>query len=151
MPNIKKIVCTVDLAEHSTAVASYAKEFAQKFDAEVLVLYVAPALTQYVAGFHIPDSSVDSFVGEIVSGAEANMKKFVNEHFSGVKVSSSVATGYAAEKILEIAEKAKADLIIMGTHGRLGINRIIFGSVAEKIVKTSTIPVLTIRPQKDSK
>ncbi|MBO4313737.1 MAG: universal stress protein, partial [Desulfovibrio sp.] len=41
----------------------------------------------------------------------------------------------------------KADMIIMGTHGRKGIDRILFGSVAEKVVKNATMPVLTIRPQ----
>jgi nucleotide-binding universal stress UspA family protein len=118
---------------------------AKAFDAEVLAVYAAPALTQYV-GFHVPPSSIENFVGEIVSGAEQSMKEFVSEHFSGIKASGRVVNGYAAEEILNAAGECKADIIVMGTHGRSGIDRILFGSVAEKIVKGSPIPVMTIRP-----
>jgi nucleotide-binding universal stress UspA family protein len=62
-----------------------------------------------------------------------------------------VEYGYAPEKILETAREVAADMIIMGTHGRRGVDRIPFGSVAEKIVKTATIPVLTIRPASGKK
>ena len=54
--------------------------------------------------------------------------------------------GYAAEEILSRAREEKADLIVMGTHGRKGIDRILFGSVAEKVVKNADMPVLTVRP-----
>ncbi|SHN48702.1 universal stress protein [Desulfovibrio litoralis] len=148
MPAVKKIVCTVDFADHSSLVASYAKEFAQKFDAEVLVLYVAPALAHYSVDFEVSDDSVQTFVKEVVTGAEANMKKFVAANFSGVKASGRVATGYVSDKILEIVDEVKADMIIMGTHGRSGLAGFILGSVAEKIVKLSKVPVLTVHPQK---
>jgi nucleotide-binding universal stress UspA family protein len=57
-----------------------------------------------------------------------------------------VVTGYAAEEILGVAEGEDADMIVMGTHGRKGIDRILFGSVAEKVVKGAKCPVLTVRP-----
>ncbi len=147
MSAIKKIVCAVDLAPHSGPVADYAVALAKPLNAEVMVLYVAPSLNQYV-GFHVPPSSIENFVGEIVNGAEKNMETFVAEKFAGVNAISKIATGYAAEEILSNAEEYGADLIIMGTHGRRGIDRILFGSVAEKVVKNSTIPVMTIRPKK---
>lgn len=145
MQEIKKIVCALDLSQQSALVAEYAVTFAKKFDAEIIAVYAAPALTQYV-GFHVPTSSIENFVGEIISGAEESMKNFVGEHFADVKARGVVVNGYAAEEILSMAEKEKADLIIMGTHGRTGIDRILFGSVAEKVVKNSCAPVLTIRP-----
>jgi nucleotide-binding universal stress UspA family protein len=146
MAAIKKILCAVDLSEISAQVADYAKTLAQALNAEVKVIYVAPTLTQYV-GFHVPPSSIESFVGEIVSGAEKSMDAFIEERFAGVKVDGYVANGYAAEEILKFAEEQKVDMIIMGTHGRRGIDRILFGSVAEKIVKTAKMPVLTLRPR----
>ena len=82
----------------------------------------------------------------IVSGAEKAMAQFVSENFEGVETKAEVVVGYAAEEILEIAAKEEADLIVMGTHGRKGIDRILFGSVAERVVKNSHLPVLTIRP-----
>lgn len=145
MQSIKKIVCALDLSQHSALVAEYAVTMAKAFDAEVTVVYAAPALTQYV-GFHVPPSSIENFVGEIVAGAEKTMQDFVAEHFKGVRATGKVVNGYAAEEILNLVESSNADLIIMGTHGRKGIDRILFGSVAEKIVKSSPIPVMTVRP-----
>lgn len=145
MQKIKKIICALDLSQHSSLVADYASTIAKAFDAEVIAVYAAPALTQYV-GFHVPHSSIENFVGEIVAGAEKTMEDFVAENFQGIKATGKVVNGYAAEEILSLVEKEGADLIVMGTHGRKGIDRILFGSVAEKIVKSSPIPVMTIRP-----
>ncbi len=143
---IKKILCAVDFSEHSPAVAAYAAELAKALDAKIVCLYVAPSLSQYV-GFHVPPSSIENFVGEIVSGAEATMSAFLAENFQNVEAEGHVVTGYAAEEIFSMCAKEKADMIIMGTHGRKGIDRILFGSVAEKVVKGARCPVMTIRPQ----
>lgn len=147
MRPIQRILCAVDLSEHSILVAEYAVTMAKAFNAEVNVVYAAPALTQYV-GLHVSASSIESFVGEILAGAEKSMQDFVTEYFAGVKAKGKVLNGYAAEEILKQAKEGEADIIIMGTHGRKGIDRILFGSVAEKIVKSSPIPVMTVRPQK---
>lgn len=146
MADIKKILCAVDFSEHSPIVADYAKMMAKCSGSKVLVLYVAPSLSQYV-GFHVPPSSIESFVGEIVTGAEDTMNAFVKEHFDQLDVEGKVVTGYPAEEILGIAEDEKCDMVVMGTHGRKGIDRILFGSVAEKVVKSSAAPVLTVRPK----
>lgn len=146
MPSIKKIFCSVDLTDHSNLVAEYTCEVARAFDAEVMVFYVAPTLTQYV-GFHVPPSSIENFVGEIVVGAEKSMEEFVANNFKGIKAQGKVVTGYAAEEIVKVSEAFGADLIIMGTHGRVGLDRIVFGSVAEKVLKAANAPVMTIRPQ----
>lgn len=146
MKKVSKIICALDLSQHSGLVADYAVMMAKAFDAEILAVYAAPALTQYV-GFHVPPSSIENFVGEIVAGAEKTMEEFVAEHFKDVKATGTVVNGYAAEEILNLVERSGADLIIMGTHGRKGIDRILFGSVAEKIVKSAAVPVMTVRPQ----
>lgn len=146
MNEIKKILCAVDFSEASGEVAEYAGILAKSMGSQVICLYVAPSLSQYV-GFHVPPSSIESFVGEIVSGADTTMNSFLNEHFQGVSVEGRVVTGYAAEEILTLAEEEQTDLIVMGTHGRKGIDRILFGSVAEKVVKSAKAPVLTIRPK----
>jgi nucleotide-binding universal stress UspA family protein len=148
MHNFKHILCAVDLSQHSTLVAEYAVTLAKAFNSEITVVYAAPALTQYV-GFHVPPSSIENFVGEIITGAEQTMQEFVAGNFKDVTASGKVVNGYAAEEILHLAEEIEADLIVMGTHGRKGIDRILFGSVAEKVVKGSSIPVMTIRPNFD--
>ncbi len=146
MLEIKKIICALDLSEHSKQVAAYATMYAKLTNASIVAVYAAPTLTQYT-GFHVPPNTIDSFVGEIVSGAETAMSEFVAQYFEGVDVQSEIVVGYAAEEILALADSLQADLIIMGTHGRTGIDRILFGSVAEKVVKNSSVPVLTVRPK----
>ncbi|WP_291323716.1 universal stress protein [Desulfonatronospira sp.] len=145
MAEVKKILCAVDFSEMSSRVADYAQTLAKPLNSAVKVVYVAPSLSQYV-GFHVPPTSIENFVGEIVSGAEKTMDIFIQENFTDIEATGQVLTGYAAEEILKYAEKEGLDMIIMGTHGRKGIDRILFGSVAEKIVKAAPIPVLTIRP-----
>ena len=143
--NLKRIICALDLSEHSAVVADYALSLAKLTGASIIAVYAAPTLTQYT-GFHVPPNTIDSFVGEIVSGAERSMAEFTEEHFKGVEAKGMVVVGYAAEEILSLAERELADLIIMGTHGRKGIDRFLFGSVAEKVVTSANCPVLTIRP-----
>ncbi|NDV18835.1 universal stress protein [Pseudodesulfovibrio sp. JC047] len=145
MADVKKILCAVDFSDYSPMVAEYASMIARCSDAQVVVLYVAPSLSQYV-GFHVPPSSIESFVGEIVTGAEDTMNTFVAENFNDLKVEGRVVTGYPAEEILTLSEAEDIDMVVMGTHGRKGIDRILFGSVAEKVVKNSAAPVLTVRP-----
>jgi nucleotide-binding universal stress UspA family protein len=146
MAEFKTILCAVDFSDHSPKLADYAKSLAKCTGAKLLCVYVAPSLSQYV-GFHVPPSSIESFVGEIVAGADTSMQAYLEAHFQGVDTQGKVLVGYPAEEILNLAEDENADLIIMGTHGRTGIDRILFGSVAEKVVKSSRCPVLTIRPE----
>lgn len=148
MAKIQKILCAVDFAEYSPQVADYAQTLAKALQAEIQVLYVAPTLAQYV-GFQVSPNSIESFVSEIITGAEETMNKFIKDHLSQINATGHVLTGYAAEEILNFAAKNDIDLIVMGTHGRKGIDRILFGSVAERVVKSANIPVLTLRPQKN--
>jgi nucleotide-binding universal stress UspA family protein len=145
MAEIKKILCAVDFSEISSKVADYAQTLAKSLGASVKVLYVAPSLSQYV-GFHVPPTSIETFVGEIVTGAEKTMDVFVQENFTEIDAEPKVVSGYASDEILNFVEQEGVDMIVMGTHGRKGIDRILFGSVAEKVVKGAKVPVLTIRP-----
>lgn len=145
MTMFSKILCPVDFSDASPAIAKTALEFAQKFDAEIIAVYVAPSMIQYEI-FDLPAASLPQLVGDIVSGAEKTMTDFITAHFSGVRASGKVVSGDAAEAIVNLAQSEGADIIIMATHGRQGLNRLLFGSVAEKVVKTSPIPVMTIRP-----
>jgi len=146
MSMFSKILCPVDFSDASAVVAKTAREFALKFDAEILAVYVAPSMIQYEI-FDLPAASLPQLVGDIVSGAEKTMADFVSKNFPDVKAVGKVVSGDAAEAIVTLAEAEKADIIIMATHGRQGLNRLLFGSVAEKVVKTSPVPVMTLRPE----
>jgi len=145
MVQIKTILCALDFSEVSPKVAAYAKTLAEVCGAKIIALYVAPSLTQYVE-FHVQASYIDDFVTGIVHGASDTMDAFLKDYFSGVPAEGRVVTGYAAEEIVNAAEEMKADMIVLGTHGRRGIDKFLFGSVAEKVIKTSPVPVLSMRP-----
>lgn len=144
-PQVKIILLAVDFSEAANALAAYAKIFAHGLGANLVVLYVSPSMNRY-ASLYVPATSIQALVEQILEGANRVMSEFMAEHFPGDNAAGLVEYGYAPEKILEIAAEVEADMIIMGTHGRRGVTRIPFGSVAEKVVKTARIPVLTIRP-----
>ncbi|NMC50320.1 MAG: universal stress protein [Desulfovibrio sp.] len=145
MREIGHILLAMDFSEASEQLAEYARLFAEKFGARITVLYVAPTMNRY-GKLYVPPNSIERLMGEILDGAKRAMSEFMERHFPGIKADGMVEYGYAPEKILEVADDMEAGLIIMGTHGRRGVDRILFGSVAEKVVKTSKIPVLTVRP-----
>ncbi len=143
MPSIKKILCALDLSDATPRVAEYAVLTAKAYDAEIVVAYAAPPLTQY-AGFEIQPKLIEMFSDEISTGAEKNMEKAIAEHFAGVKTESLIKVGDPADVIIDAAKSVGADMIVMGTHGRRGYDRFLLGSVAEKVVKGAKLPVLTV-------
>jgi nucleotide-binding universal stress UspA family protein len=148
MVKINKIMCAVDFSEISPKVASYAELLARTFKASLWVVYANPGLTEYVS-YHVPSTPIDKLekiVAEISAQAEKDMDVFVRENFSNIKVRSKILSGFAPDQILKFARDEDIDLIVMGTHGRRGINKVLFGSVADRVVKTAPIPVMTIRP-----
>lgn len=144
-PRVKTILLAVDFSETAQYLAEYATIFARGLDARLVVLYVSPSMNRY-ATLYVPTASIQSLVEQILEGANRVMGEFMAERFAGLEASGRVEYGYAPEKILDTAKAVDADMIIMGTHGRRGVDRIPFGSVAEKVVKTARIPVLTVRP-----
>ena len=145
MTKVDTILFPVDLSEASPALVPWVRFASEKFDAKVDVLFVARVM-DYYAGLYVPHPSIANFEAEIVQGSEKKLAEFVEEHMSGMKVKALVRPGYPAEEILLYAESQAVDMIIIGTHGRKGLERIIFGSVAEHVVKHSNIPVMTVNP-----
>ena len=148
MKEFKRILFPVDLSESSTKMVPYVQTVAKKFEAKIHILFAARVF-EYFTSIYVPHTSINKFEKEIIEGAEKRLYEFVDEHFSefpGTK--TAVVAGDAAEKIIEYIEDKKIDLVIMGTHGRKGMDKIIFGSVAERVVKTSPVPVMVVNPYK---
>lgn len=145
MATIRKILAAVDFSEATPLVAAYACTLAARCDADILVLHVSPAFKRYRI-FEVSPEDIDFFANSILFDAEEKMRACLQTHFLDARSEGRVAMGYAADLILSTASEENVDIIVMGTHGRQGLNRVIFGSVAEKVLKTATVPVLTIRP-----
>ncbi|WP_291323215.1 universal stress protein [Desulfonatronospira sp.] len=146
MAEIKKILCAVDFSEMTPKVASYADTLANKLDADVHVIFVVQRLDHY-ASFNVAPPSLQDIYGEVLREAEKKIDDLVRENFNTDKVTTKVLSGWVDEEILKYAENENVDLIVMGTHGRKGVDRLLFGSIAEKVVKSSKTPVMTIRPK----
>ena len=141
----KKILCPTDFSEAAFVALKRAEELARHFAAELIVAHVIPTLP----GPHsFPDPQaplkfdVPLFQQELAIKAEQMLKDLVSHH--KVETRNLVTTGEAAPEILRIAQQEHVDLIVIASHGLTGWRRLVFGSVAEKVVRQATCPVLTI-------
>ncbi len=146
MRPIKKILCAVDFQDYGPLVAEYASAMAAAFGAEVVVVHVAAMPTLIMAENELSRDTLRMKGEELIAKAEAAMGEFL-PNFRDVLASGRVVPGDPAEQILAQARESDADMIVMGTRGRKGIERWLFGSVAQEVVKSSPVPVLTIHPQ----
>ena len=146
MIEIKKILFPVDLSESSPGVVPYVEAMAEKFGAAIHLLFVTRIL-QHFTSIYVPHPSVDRFEQEIAEGARKSLAEFREAHFSAFPDTQNVVIiGHIADEIVAYAESNDIDLIIMGTHGRRGIDKIVFGSVSDRVTKLSPVPVLVVNP-----
>ena len=146
MKQVQKILFPIDFTSHFESLLPWVETFAGKFDATVYVLFVAQDLANFTT-FYVPHGNIQRFQQEAVESARKRMAAAVQEFFKDFpKLETRVESGAAGAKILELAKKEQIDLIIMGAHGRKGLDRAIFGSVADKVVQGAPCPVLTIHP-----
>ena len=141
---IKKILVPVDFSENSKKILDSASDIAGKFGAALSVVFVVQSFDDY-SGFFVPHMPVAKFEEEMVQGAEQKMDSFMGGYEN---VEAKVLIGDVGEEVVRYAEEIGIDMIIMGTHGYKGLEKVMFGSVAEKVVKTAPCPVLTINPYK---
>jgi len=148
MKQVQKILFPIDLSEKFETLIPWVSTFVNTFDATLYVLFVAQDLRSIS---FIPHVSLDQLQQEAEKAAEQKMAGAKQEFFKDFKkLETRVVLGKPAEKILEVAKKEGVDLIIMGTHGRKGLEAKIFGSVCLKVSRDADVPVLTIHPPKAS-
>lgn len=135
-----RIVVPTDGSHAVRKAVQHAINLAQQFDAELLPIYVIDQRMSYHGIFSSED--MQKFQG---LGQEA--VEYVEELAADadVEASSAVRTGVPYRTITQFAEDTEADLIVMGTHGRTGIERLVLGSTAENVVRTAETPVMTVR------
>ncbi len=150
MVEVEKILFPVDFFESSDKILPYVKFMAEKLGAKIELIHVVRGSSDFV-GFEMGTAWYSSFEGELLEGAQKTMDRFVEEKFAGMDVGTTVAVGDVAEEIIKHAEKSGTDMIIIGTHGKKGLEKIMFGSVAAGVVKGASCPVLSVNPYKVGK
>lgn len=150
---MKTILAPFDFSERSEYAFNLAKEFARAFEARLILFFVIPQEQAMFAKeimveneFSIPGYSEEELLKRKKERAMKQFEAIIPKHeVQDIEVSAEVDVGNPVEKILEAIEKFNVDLVVMGTHGRTGINLALIGSVAEKIVRHSPVPVTTVK------
>ncbi len=144
IPDIKHILVPVDFSMFSQEAVECVVPTAKRFNAEV---YLVHAIEQYVYV-----SSLHGFTTR--SAADENERKRASDqmtkliqmfHDNGIQATSRICEGLPDAEIMKAAQESHADLIVMGTHGRTGLQHTLVGSVAEKVVRRSSCPVMTVK------
>ncbi len=148
MIEVKKILFPVDFTSSSKKVLPFARFLAEKLGASLSLLHVVRGAEDFT-GFDMGAAWFASFEQELVSGAEKAMERFVHEELEGVpNVEQKVVMGDVVEEILKEVDNIGAEMIVIGTHGRKGLEKIVFGSVAREVVQKASCPVVTVNPFK---
>lgn len=150
MISFKNIILTTDLSSNAEAARPYAVDLARKYGATLHLLHVFEDAGYYHdAGIN---ESIPMAPLEWIENAQVERRKRLDalaadiQKVDGIKADATLRIGSAAREIIDYAKENKADCIVIATHGHTGFTHLLFGSVAEKIVRTSPCPVLTVRP-----
>ncbi len=143
---IKKIFFPIDFEQSTSNILDYVLSVSEKYDAMIYLLHVIEDFSQW-GGFYIPHIPFQQYHEEALKGAEKRLDKICRTELQSCPdFQKQVIVGDPAQEILKAIEREDIDLVIMGTHGRKGLEHIFFGSVAENVVKKSPVPVLTVNP-----
>ena len=142
---IKKVLVPIDFSDYSKSALKYAVNFTKSFNAEIILIYVVEPVI-YPPDFSMGQIAMPSINTEWDDRAKDELAKLAKNEITGVNsVKTVIKTGKPFVEIIETAKEENVDLIIIATHGHSGVEHILFGSTAEKVVRKAPCPVLTLR------
>jgi nucleotide-binding universal stress UspA family protein len=145
MIKFEKILVPVDFSEYSMQALKYSSEFAKAYNSEVFLLYVVEPII-YPPDLSIGQITLPALNFQIDEKAKEELHRAAKESFAKeTKVKIVVKLGKPYLEIIETARAESIDLIIISTHGHSGVEQILFGSTADKVVRKAPCPVLTLR------
>lgn len=146
MKKIHKIIVPIDFLQHTDQLVDYARYIAKKFDATLYFIHVVEDAHLY-GDYDFPPPSMVLFNTEVVKMAEEKMKQLVdkNRHICP-GTEGKICRGDKVDSIIDYTEDKGGDLIIIGTHGRKGFEKMWLGSIAERVIKRASCPTLTCNP-----
>jgi universal stress protein A len=139
MPQFKKILCPVDFDPNSLLALRLASELAQERKATLYLLHVVAIP---------PGPEMALPFGKIETAARTKLERLARQKVSGkARYQVEIMIGDPGVEVLQAAKRSGANLIVMATHGRRGLRRLVLGSVAEHVVREASCPVLTVSPK----
>ena len=150
MKKITKILTAIDFSDSSDNAFEMALSMAKSFSAQLLVMHVINEPVD-LRGFYVPHISFEKIEEEIEAGAQKMMESFCQRNIKDfTNFKSIIVNGLPHEQITAQASEKGVDMIVIGTNGRTGLDHILFGSTAEKVVRKSKVPVLTVRLEEET-
>jgi nucleotide-binding universal stress UspA family protein len=145
MAEWKRFCCAIDFSEPSRLAMQEAAELARRFEGELELLYVHPLPPPTVAIEAVP--TYPNVLETEVRELRDTMAPWVEDaaRIAGRAVGSTVVPGTPADDIVRFARERAIDVVVLGTHGRSGLTRLLLGSVAERVVREAPCPVLVTR------
>ena len=141
-----RILCPIDLSDQSRRALDYAIGMGRHYGASLTALYVIPPPVPIMPSLDSPAYPGYVYTAEDLAAIECQVQTFVDAGRAGLNIESRVVEGYVVGQILDVAASEAADLIVVGTHGRGGFQRLMLGSVAERVLARSSCPVMAIPP-----
>ena len=141
---IRKILFPTDFGAGVNEAAPYVADLARRYGAKVFVMHVLYDLTADAWGYGT-HFDTDAMYAEMKSGAQTELDALVEKYLSNIDTETVLELGTPYEDIIWFAQEKKVDLIVIGSHGRKGLGRVLFGSTAMRVVKNAPCAVLTIR------
>ncbi len=145
-PKYKKVLFCTDFSGNADVAFEYAYGVAKRDEGLLYILHVVPDNPHqaYIEGY-LDAETAEQMQRAIREDLDTNYReRYASKMANGVSFEVVTKSGREAEEILGFAKKEQVDLIVMGTHGRTGMEHVFFGSVAEKVIRHSPIPVLVI-------
>jgi len=152
MIQLRRVLFPSDFSDLSLHGLVYARSFAEAYGGELHVIHVVDEACQYWMAMGPNSLPVGPSMDELLEVSKKEIQSFIKEHLSDAKcpIVSDVLVGRPFIEIIGYAKEKDIDLIVIGTHGRSGLKHVLLGSVAEKVVRKSPCPVLSIRhPEHD--
>lgn len=148
MEDLARIVVPVDLEQHTQKIVDFAIYMANKLNSEIILFHCVEFVESAAMGeIALSQFSFEDFNSSHAKHAEEVLGDMIkNAGDKCKKCRSKVVIGDTVESILQYAESEKADMIIIGTHGKRGLEKILLGSVAERVLKRAHCPVLVTNP-----
>ncbi len=152
MLEIKLILCPVDFSEFSITAYRHALSLAEHYRAKVVAQNVVELSRYPYADYVASTGDYDAFCCVLLEGGKQQLQEFVKKHtHDKIQPELIVHQGTAADCILSFARTHMVDLIVMGTHGRRGYDRLVLGSVTDRVMRRAPCPVLAVsKPQRES-
>ena len=141
--HLKSILCPVDFSDFSAAAYQYALSLAGYYKAKIVALHIVELWKYPFADYAAQEADYAKFSRALCEGGEVQLQRFVKQYSAGgLQPELVVRQGNAPRCILSVAEKENMEVIVMGTHGRRGFDRLVLGSTTDRVIRKAACPVL---------